>query len=195
MEKNTKKKITQPALIIIILGILILALGIFKYSSSPVIFILLGTVAFSAGIVRCLSLPVIAILVGIIIFNIGIVQYVTYLEERYQSMLSNTIKIVDNVTTSFNSLEEDKMVKQLMSKLYILKLENQSLRAQARKFENELISVSQKEKGCQLRLERILGQKKECREWGKQAVKGKQERAVTAKGSIPGNKGFLLKNK
>jgi len=193
MEKNTKKKITSPVLIFIILGSIIFALGIFKYFSSSVIFVLLGIVIFSAGIVRCLSLPVIAILAGIILFNVGIIQYVSYLEERYHCMLNNTIKIVDNVTSSFNSLEADKMVKQLMSKLYILRLENESLRAQAKKFERELISVSYKEKGCQIRLDRILGQKKECRKQTTQAFKGKQEKAVTAKESITGNKGFLLK--
>jgi len=193
MEKNFKKKITSPVFIVIILGLIILALGISKYFSTPVIFVLLGTVIFSVGIVKCLSLPVIAILAGIILFNIGVIQYVSYLEERYHCMLNNTIKIVDNVTTSFNSLEADKMVKQLMSKLYILRLENESLRAQARKFEYELISVSRKEKGCQIRLDRILGQKKEYREQTKQVLKGKQEKAVTVKDSISGNKGFLLK--
>ena len=182
MEKNTKKKFTSPVLIFVILGSIILALGVLKYFSSPVIFVLLGIVIFSVGIIKCLSLPVIAILAGIILFNVGIIQYVSYLEERYHCMLNNTIKIVDNVTSSFNSLEADKMVKQLMSKLYILRLENESLRAQGRKFERELISVSHKEKGCQMRLDRILGQKK-----------GKQEKAVTAKESITGNKGFLLK--
>jgi len=193
MEKNTKKKITSPVVIFIILGSLILALGIFRYFSSPVIFVLLGIVIFSAGMVRCLSLPVIAILAGIIIFNIGVVQYVTYLEDRYHSMLSNTIRLVDNVAASFTSLESDKMVKQLMSKLYILRMENESLRAQVRKSERELISVSQKEKGCQVRLDRVLGQKKECRESANQAFKGKQEKTATAKESISGNKGFLLK--
>lgn len=179
-----KKKITSPVNILIVVGLAILLLGILKYSSSPVIFVLLGIALFSAGIVRNVSLPVIAILVGIIIFNIGIVRYVSYLEDRYHCMLNNTIRLVENVTTNFDSLETDKVVKQLMARLYTLKIENETLKSQARKSERELMNISEKEKSCQLRLSRILKQKKETREPAKQA--STQETSA-------GNKGFLMK--
>ncbi len=190
MEKNAKNRAVTPALIFIVLGAIILALGILKYFSSPVIFILLGIVIFSAGIVRCLSLPVIAILAGIIIFNIGIVQYVSYLEERYNCMLNNTIRLADNLTANFSSLETDKMIKELMSKIYVLRMENDTLKTQARKFERELISVSQREKNCQIKLDRMLGRSPRP---SRQASKGNEEKAVTPKGSAVGNKGFLFR--
>jgi hypothetical protein len=193
MKKN---KIMSPTFIFIILGALILALGILKYFSSPVFFIFLGIVIFSAGIVRFVSLPLISVLVGVVIFNIGIIRYVSYLEDRYHSMLTNTIKLADNVATSFSSLESDKMIKQLMSRIYMLRIENEALKTQARKSERELNNISQKEKSCQIRLNRILGQKKEVEELTKQVRKEKQgKKTEKAKESIVGNKGFLLKIK
>ncbi|MCK9604478.1 MAG: hypothetical protein M0R66_08985 [Candidatus Omnitrophica bacterium] len=102
-------------------------------------------------------LYVIFILIGIVILGIGIgvVKYVAFMEMRYDLLLDNTMMITDNVTRTFTSLESDKVMQQLSSRVGVLKKENALLKAELKKSERKLNNLSKIEKNCQARLNEL----------------------------------------
>lgn len=125
-------------------------------------------------------------MVFVIIFGIGIAARLSLIEQRYNLLLSNTMLLVDNITNALNSLQSDKVITQLSSKVGGLRKENESLKVQVKSSEREIKNIAQREKRCQDQLGKISGQQKDAdREQAKEAVKEK---------ASVGNRGFLIKD-
>lgn len=141
---------------------------------------------------------VVFILIGAIILGvgIGIVKYISLVEARYEGLLNNTMKLVDNVTRIFTSLESDKVVQQFSSRVGVLKKDNVVLRSQLKDSERQLNHISKIEKNCQMRLNSALRQSKIGSELAKQARRKEQETksCLRSKNPIVGNRGFLIKD-
>jgi cell shape-determining protein MreC len=141
---------------------------------------------------------VVFILIGVILLSvgIGIVKYISLVETRYEGLLNNTMRLVDNITRIFTSLESDKLVQQLSSKVGTLKKDNVALKYQLKESERQLSHISKIEKNCQMRLNSTLRQNKIDSELNKQASRKKQEikSCLKSKSPFAGNRGFLIKD-
>lgn len=122
----------------------------------------------------------------VIIFSFGITTRLALMEQRYNLLLSNTMSLVDNIARVLTSLESDRVIKQLTSKVGALKKENESLKGQVKSSKRELINVSEKEKKCQEQLSKLSEQQKKA---GKEQIKD-----AGTKKPILGNRGYLIKD-
>ncbi len=111
-----------------------------------------------------LILIVIIILMGI--YSVNITSRLSFAEKQYDSLIENTNKLVENLTTKFKSLEENSTIKQMLVQLDTLTQENKALK----------ILLAQKEgSNCDTTIEKTATQK------SKKILK-------------QGNRGFVIKN-
>jgi len=122
----------------------------------------------------------------VVVFSITIATRISLIEQRYDLLLSNTMRLVDNISNVLNSLQADQVVTQLSSKVGVLRKENETLKVQVKNSKREIQIAAQKENRCQDQLRLISGQQKDIdREQAEEA--GKEKAAV-------GNRGFLIKD-
>lgn len=119
----------------------------------------------------------------VLIFSVESASRISSIENRYNSLLTNTMNLVDNLAKVLTSLESDKVIRELIGKVNTLRKESESLKSQLKNNEKELANIAQKEKKCQDQLGRVSGRQK------KEEIKD-----ASAQGADQGNKGFLIKD-
>lgn len=125
-------------------------------------------------------------IVIVTILTINITTRIALVEQRYNSLLNNTMSLVDNITKVLSSLESDRVIKQLTSKVASLRKENETLKGQAKNSEVELVNISKKEKKCQEKLAQLSGKH--------QKIAKEQDKEAKKKENVAGNRGFLIKS-
>lgn len=137
---------------------------------------------------RTINYSVVISLCSIVIVTVLAINITTRLalvEQRYNSLLNNTMSLVDNITKVLSSLESDRVIKQLTSKVANLRKENDTLKVQVENSEQELVKISKKEKKCQEKLAQLSGKQ--------QKTDKEQDKEAKKEENFAGNRGFLIK--